>query len=454
MVHDYVEVMLLPSTARSLRHRLVRGQVLGRAPSMAGAVVRGTQPIWSHVISTTLDTQFRIGSLTKTFVAILVMRLRDEGSLNLEDRIDRYLEGTRLGDLTVGQVLAHTSGLSAESPGPWWERTPGTLRPTLDDVLGDEPIKHPAGECFHYSNTGYAALGGLIETIRAKSWTEVLHEEILSPLGMSRTGAVPTPPCAQGWSVHPWADVVLPEVVVDVGLMSPAGQMWSTIDDLCRFAGFLLGNGGKVLRAETLAEIRAPRVAPSDVQWTTNYGLGLQVRRSQGRVLSGHTGSMPGFVCALWVDPEEQLGSVVLTNTTANVPVGTLTAELLHLVADNEPFIPEYWRPATNIDSSLLTMAGVWYWGPSPYSIRVQQDNILELMPLLGRGGRGAQFIPQIDGIWLGKNGYFAGETLKPIRDKQSGALSHLDIGSFIFTREPYEPSGVIPGGVAPDGWG
>ncbi len=420
---------------------------------MAGAVVRGSQSIWSHTISTTLDTQFRIGSLTKTFVAILVMRLGDEGSINLEDRIDRYLGDTQLGELTVRQVLSHMSGLTAEPPGPWWERTAGALRPALGDVLGDEPIRHPAGKCFHYSSTGYAALGVLIETVRGKSWTEVLHEEVLSPLGMFRTGHVPTSPYAQGWSVHPWADVVLPEVVVDVGLMGPAGQLWSTIEDLCRFASFLLGNGGSVLRPETLAEIRTPQVAPVDNKWTTNYGLGLQVRRLQERVLSGHTGSMPGFVCALWVDPEEQLGSIVLANTTANVPIGTLTAELLHLVAEQEPFIPEPWKPATNIDSSLLTMAGVWYWGPSPYSIRVLQDNILELAPLSGRAGRGAQFTPQPNGIWLGESGYFAGETLQPVRDEPNGKVSHVDIGSFIFTREPYEPTGVIPGGVDPDGW-
>ena len=81
--------MLLPETERALLHRLATAQREGRAPSMAGAVVRDGQRAWSHAIETTTDTQFRIGSLSKTFVAVLVMRLRDEGRLGLDDRAGR-----------------------------------------------------------------------------------------------------------------------------------------------------------------------------------------------------------------------------------------------------------------------------------------------------------------------------------------------------------------------------
>ena len=117
--------MLLATTERHLVHRLARAQTEGRAPSLAAAVVRDGEAVFRHAIETTTDTQFRIGSLTKTFVAVLVMRLRDEGVLDLSDILDKHLPGTKAGALTIAQLLSHTSGLASETPSPWWERTPG-----------------------------------------------------------------------------------------------------------------------------------------------------------------------------------------------------------------------------------------------------------------------------------------------------------------------------------------
>ena len=97
---------------------------------MAGAVVRDGQQVWSHAIETTTDTQFRIGSLTKTFVAVLVMRLRDEGRLGLDDPLEKHLADAPVRGLTIGQLLSHTAGLAGEAAGPWWERTPGTSGPS------------------------------------------------------------------------------------------------------------------------------------------------------------------------------------------------------------------------------------------------------------------------------------------------------------------------------------
>ena len=87
--------------------------------------MRDGQRVWSHAIETTTDTQFRIGSLTKTFVAVLVMRLRDEGKLGLEDPLEKHLADAPIRGVTIGQLLSHTAGLASETPEPWWERTPG-----------------------------------------------------------------------------------------------------------------------------------------------------------------------------------------------------------------------------------------------------------------------------------------------------------------------------------------
>ena len=106
--------MLLPETERALVHRVATAQREGRAPSLTAAVVRDGERAWSHAIESTTDTQFRIGSLTKTFVAVLVMRLRDAGRLSLDDPIETHLADVPVRGLTIGQLLSHTAGLLSE----------------------------------------------------------------------------------------------------------------------------------------------------------------------------------------------------------------------------------------------------------------------------------------------------------------------------------------------------
>lgn len=444
--------MLLPETERALLHRLATGQRDGRAPSIAGAVVRDGERVWSHAIETTTDTQFRIGSLTKTFIAVLVMRLRDDGRLGLHDPLEDHLTDAPIRGVTIGQLLSHTAGLASETPAPWWERTPGELRPELADLVGDDPLKHPSGSRFHYSNPGFALLGAVVEEIRGRPWPEVLEREVLGPLEMARTSFLPTEPHARGLAVHPFADVVMPEVVQEVGRMAPAGQVWSTVEDLCRFASLLAGGADDVLSADTVAEMREPRSAPEVDSWEASYGLGIQLLRTPQRMLAGHTGSMPGFLCGLWVSVEDDVGAVAMANTTTGLPIGGLTAELVGIVAEREPRILAPWRPLAEVDEALLEMVGPWYWGPAGYALRLEADSHLQLSALSGKGSRDSRFRPADDGAWIGLNGYFAGETLRPVRDDE-GRLTHLDIGSFVFTRQPYDPDAPIPGGVDPDGW-
>jgi CubicO group peptidase (beta-lactamase class C family) len=397
------------------------------------------------------DTQYRIGSITKTFVAVLVLRLRDEGRLALTDPLGRHLSGTAAGEATIAELLAHTAGLASETPGPWWERTPGAVRPELADVLGGDPQVHPAGQRHHYSNPGYALLGALVERLRGRPWGEVVRQEVLEPLGMTRTTLLPVAPHATGWAVHPWADVLLPEPAEDAGWMAPAGQLWSTVTDLSRFAAFLLDGDERILHPDTLAQMRVPAGPPEQAGEDGGYGLGMQLLRRDGRQLSGHTGSMPGFVATVWVSPDDALGTVVLANVTAGLPVNAVAADLLSIVAEREPRIPAPWHPLTTVDPELLELAGPWYWGPSAYVLRPLADGFLELAGLAG-AGRGTRLRPTGDGRWRGINGYFAGEPLRIERDA-AGRVSHLDLGSFIFTRQPYDPAAPIPGGVDPAGW-
>jgi CubicO group peptidase (beta-lactamase class C family) len=184
---------LLPATRRALLHRIATEQTQGRAPSLVASVGRDGELLWSGGRSMVdghapdEDVQYRVGSITKTFTAVLVMRLRDEGLLSLGDPLEKHVPDTGAGEVTIAELLAHTGGLAAETPGEWWERTPGSTRPKLSDVLGEQPFKHPAGRLHHYSNPGYTLLGALVEEVRGAPWAEVLRREVLVPLGLNRT---------------------------------------------------------------------------------------------------------------------------------------------------------------------------------------------------------------------------------------------------------------------------
>ncbi|MFD9339503.1 serine hydrolase domain-containing protein [Streptomyces sp. NPDC060028] len=448
---------LLPATRRALRHRLAVAQSDGRAPSVVAAVVRGGQVVWEGSRTSVEghgpdgNVQYRIGSITKTFTAVLVLRLRDEGLLGLGDPVEKYLPGTGVGEVTVGQLLAHTGGLAAETPGEWWERSSAALRPELSDVLGEQPFRHEPGRRHHYSNPGYTLLGSLVEAVRGKPWEEVLHAEVLEPLGLNRTSARPKAPHAGGWAVHPWADVMMPEPLEDLGLMAAAGQLWSTTADLARFAVFLARGDERVLSTETVRQMRTAAAPPEPGSADLGYGLGMQLMNNAGRRLAGHSGSLPGFVAGLWLSEADDVAAVVLANCTSGLPAATVAADLVTIVADAEPPFPQPWRPFREADPVALELCGPWYWGTGAYTLRLTADGLLELVPL-GVTGRAARFRPEPDGSWTGLAGYYAGESLRAVRGPD-GSVSHLDLGSFVFTREPYDAQAPVPGGVDPQGW-
>ncbi|MFI7442981.1 serine hydrolase domain-containing protein [Nonomuraea indica] len=435
------------ATGRALLRRLAVEQAQNRVPSIVAAVVRDGRVAWFGARGRvegerpTWRTQYRLGSITKSLVAVVVMRLRDEGRLDLLDPVGRHLPETPMGEVTVAQLLSHTGGLTAEPPTGWWERTPGVAVPELMARLDGGHVRHRPGRRYHYSNVGYALLGELVARLRGVPWLEAVREEVLEPLGMRATTERPRVPHATGYAVHPYADVLLPEPEHDAAAMAPAGQLWSSAADLARWAAFCAGETGGVLAAETLAEMREPATVDDGDAWTGGYGLGLQLTRHAGRRLAGHTGSMPGFLATVWADPADGVGVLYLANTTSGVS-RSLTVDLLDILEEYEPRLPEEWAPSA-VDPGLLALTGLWHWGPTPYTLRLLPGGWLSLAPV-GGGGRASRFVPRADGTWVGLDGYYAGETLR-------AAADHLDVNTFVFTRAPYDGDAPVPGGVA--GW-
>ena len=445
---------VLPGTAARLTSLVAELQVEGRLPSLVAGVVRDGGLAWScgrgevDGAEPDADVQYRIGSITKTVTALAVMRLRDEGRLRLDDPVELHLPATPYSGRTIGQLLSHGAGLAAESPTEWWERTPGEPWEVFAEHLSSQELKHPAGRRFHYSNLGYAVLGEVVARLRERPWFHVVRDEVLLPLGMTRTTTRPSGRAAQGFAVHPWADVLLREPEHDAAAMAPAGQLWATLTDLGALAAFLIGDTRDVLSPDTLEEMAEPAlVDASSLGWST-YGLGLQVVRVDGRTFVGHGGSMPGFLAGVFVDPAEQTAGVVLTNATSGLPAGAVPG-MLDVLRSAEPRVVPAWRPLRDPDPQALALTGTWYWGTSAYGLRLGSDGMLTMLGLLNSGREGR--FRQVDGRWIGLDGYHAGETLRPLLD--GDRVIALDLGSFIYSRTPYDDAAPIPGGVDPAGW-
>ncbi|MFI6447125.1 serine hydrolase domain-containing protein [Kitasatospora sp. NPDC050543] len=254
------------------------------------------------------DGRFRIGSVTKTFVATVVLQLVAEHRLALDDPIERHLPGVvpNGGAITVRQLLNHTSGLFnyTEDPsfalddesavrdwlksGRWTAYRPQQL---VTLATGHAPYFAP-GQGWHYSNTNYILAGMLIQRTTGRSWAEEVERRIIRPLGLKSTSMPVNSPFVPGPHAHGYFK--LPDGPADATLLNPsmggsAGAGISTTADLTRFNAALLG--GRLLRPAELAEMkRTVEAGPGYA-----YGLGLIRYRTSCGELWGHTGGIPGY---------------------------------------------------------------------------------------------------------------------------------------------------------------
>jgi CubicO group peptidase (beta-lactamase class C family) len=423
-----------------------------RLPSLVAGVVRDHALVWagSHGDHTgaeppAADTQYRIGSITKTMTAVLVLQLRDDGLLELGDRLADHLPGVAYGDRTLRGLLAHSSGMQSEPPGPWWERSPGVSFEQLADALDDTAAAFEPGSTYHYTNLGYGLLGEVVVRLRGGSWWEQVRTRILQPLGMTRTSYLPEPPHATGYSVHHFAQTLTEEPAHDTGAMAPAGQLWSTVEDLARYATFLLEGHADVLSPATLREMCTPQSGSFAGGATGGYGLGVRLLAGGSGTLAGHTGSMPGFLAGVFVDRGRRTAAVCLANGTSGLRCEGLPAALLDTLEECEPTIAEPWRPADNVPAAVEELLGVWHWGNTAYGFSYDDGEVAASQ--LATGMVTLRFRPEADGSFVGTTGYHHGERLHVVRHAD-GSVSHLVCATFVYTRAPYDPSAPIPGGA------
>ena len=428
---------LLPETGRRVDEIAARAQAGGRAPSLALAIVRDRAVlhfagVGEHPVPDA-KTQYRIGSITKTLTATLVMQLRDEGFFALDDLLYRHLPGTPIGGVTLRQLLGHVSGLQREPDGPWWERhTGGDVDKLLTD-LGYDKLAGPPFRRYHYSNLAYGLLGAILERVTGESWTTLVGKRVLDPLGMKRTTYAPMEPFARGYVVHALDGSMHEEPRLDAGAMAPAGQLWSTVTDIAKWAAFLTDPAPAVLPRETVDEMCAP-VTISDLEsWTRGYGLGLQLFRVGERVFAGHGGSMPGYVAHLAVHRRSRLGVVAFANayTLAGTHIRKVALEALTTAIDAEPPALEPWAPPTPPTGEAAAVVGRWWWMGREFEIQ----SVGEALEMTGPN-HSSRFVREAPDRWRGTAGENEGEIMQLLRD-EDGTVTRLDIATFVFARTP-----------------
>jgi CubicO group peptidase (beta-lactamase class C family) len=435
---------LLPDTTRRIDALVAQAQATGRTPSLIIGVLRDGEV--AHVAAAGQtpepdpDTQYRIGSISKTMTAVLLLQQRDEGRLDLDDPLDQHLPGTPVGAVRLRQLLGHAAGLQREPDGDWWERSAGADLDTLLAGLTATKLAHPPHRTFHYSNLAYGLLGAVLERIIGEAWWKLVRTRLLDPLGMVRTSYQATEPFARGYVVHPWHGTLREEPRTDTGAMAPAGQIWSTTTDLARWAAFLAAPDPDILAPGTLTEMCVP-VAISDLDsWTAGYGLGLELHRVGDRVYVGHGGSMPGYVATLSVHRPSRTGVVGFANSygfrSGSLPV--LGRQVLSTVLDSEPVPVRPWRPATAPPApEIAELTGRWWWMGREIEVAWEPTTdellIAQLPPSAAAPWR---FGRDSTGRWRGRSGLNDGEVLVVRRDP-TGAAAALDIATFVFTRDP-----------------
>ena len=431
--------------AGRLRAILAQAQADNRLPSAAGAVLREGEVFWADAVgladaeadeAATPEHQYRIGSITKTFTAVAVMQLRDEGKLDLEDCLDAHLDVPARGDLTLRRMLSHGSGLQREIPGNVWEtlQFPKSTEELLATLTEAERVLAP-GERWHYSNLAFVLLGEVVARHAGTPYEDYVESRILQPLGLTRTSFSPEAPTAVAYSVEPYSDVVQrePMLVERTGGIAAAGQLWSTVGDLCRWAAFLASPDPDVLTTESLDLMTSVQSMADPYRWSLAWGVGLMLVRSGDSIYCGHDGGMPGYTANVLVDRESGLGAATLINgATSPSPV---TLALIDKIRARRPPEAKPWRPAQPPPDDLVSALGRWWSEGSEFVFR-WHDGRLE-----ARLVAAADWVPwarfeRMDGDrFRTVFGRERGELLELVRDAD-GTVTRMYWATYPFARE------------------
>ncbi|HEX5874818.1 MAG TPA: serine hydrolase domain-containing protein [Pyrinomonadaceae bacterium] len=261
-------------------------------------------------VPATADTVYKIGSVSKQFLATGIMLLVQDGKISLDDPVAKFLEGTpdTWKPITVRHLLTHTSGIVREAPG----FDPLKIQNEADVIKTAYPLplRFTPGEKYEYCNVGYFTLAEIISKVSGKPWGDFLKERVFEPLGMNSTRTTNmtelVPNRANGYV---WRNGKLQNASIYFALR-PSGAFLSTINDLAKWDAAL--NTGKILKPSTLEQMWTPVKLNNGT--TSLYGFGWELTPIRDHKQVNHGGSLPGFRAQYTRFVDDKISIAVLTN--------------------------------------------------------------------------------------------------------------------------------------------
>jgi CubicO group peptidase (beta-lactamase class C family) len=362
------------------------------------------------------------------------MQLRDAGALDLEDTLDRFVEGAAHRP-TIRRLLSHTSGLQRETHDDWWRTLRFAPPDELIETFAQAEQVLPPGARFHYSNLAYALLGIVVERASGMPYQDYVRERLFSPLGLSRMSFLPEQPSAKGYLAQPYADGVWDTVEVETGAWASAGQLWGTVRDLCRWAAFLGEPDEAILARASVEEMRTVQTIDDHERWTAGYGLGLGLRRDGERILAGHSGSMPGFIARLYVSPGDRIGVAALTNES-EASLDDLALALVRATVEEWPAAPEPWRVTDPPPDDVAPLLGIWFLEASLIVFRWREGRLEGRFDGIPDWKPSSVFERETADRWRTVSGPEQGEALRIERDADD-AVTQMIWAGYPLRREP-----------------
>jgi D-alanyl-D-alanine carboxypeptidase len=272
----------------------------------------------------TLDTRFRIASVTKPLTATAVLQLVQAGKVKLDAPIGTYIKDYPNRDfashVTVHQLLTHTSG-AGDIFGPRDDATRIKLKSLAEYVAyyGPRGSDFPPGEGFRYSNYGYIVLGRLIEEVTGQSYPDYMRDHVFKPAGMTRSGfepeSIPVEGRAKGYIWEP--DGFHSNIDVSPAGATSSGGAYSTVEDMLAFAIAL--QSGKLLDAKHVELLVTEKTS-------TGYAYGFSDLSDGGVRTIEHTGAIPGGTAAFTIVDDGKVVIVALSNENPPLQPGAIMA--------------------------------------------------------------------------------------------------------------------------------
>jgi CubicO group peptidase (beta-lactamase class C family)/D-alanyl-D-alanine dipeptidase len=392
-------------------------------PAISIALVRGHQVVWARGFgwadsaaakAATATTVYRVGSVSKLFTDVGIMRLVERGSVDLDAPVERYIPDFHPtnpfgGRITVRELTSHRAGLTREPPvGNYFDDSGPSLTATVAS-LNQTALVYKPGTHAKYSNAGIAVLGDVLERTQHESFYPYLERAVLQPMGLDQSAFRPRPdllPRMAKGTMWTFDGRRFDAPTFQLG-MGPCGSMYTTVLDLGRFLEMLFArgvapNGTRVLAARTLDTMWTPQFAAPGAK--TGFGIGFDIERLDGHLTVGHDGAIYGFATTLRALPDDSIGVVVVaTLDGANTVTDRIGDAALRMMLDvregKAPTAPDTTTPLPR--ARALALAG-HYTGAHRVADLTEYEGHLYLSPLgVARGelrvpahpGRGEELI-------------------------------------------------------------